>query len=157
MFTFRRVLQDGLEANRSIGSDYTLVLKEKSQKEFDKTFKLFYGDPEENLEQPIYGFIITEGGKDIIPLYVNSKNYMMTDSGKTYANITSGYYGLSSALQCNPTTEFTTLKDCKIHPEVKATLMNDLEGCKYLPTNNLKKTAHNEAITKCINLISKNY
>lgn len=35
----------------------------------------------------VYAFIVSEGGKEIYPLFKNQRNYIMTDSGKTFSNL----------------------------------------------------------------------
>lgn len=80
MFTLRKITQTGVEMNFNLGDSYTLVTKENSPEEFEKGLKehLFYGD--------IYAFV--SWNNEILPLYKNQKNYIVSESGKTYDNLT---------------------------------------------------------------------
>lgn len=40
------------------------------------------------VEDQIYAFVTSEGGKDVFPLYIRQKNFIMTDTGKTFSNLT---------------------------------------------------------------------
>ena len=80
MFTLRKITQSGIEMNFDLGNAYTLVVKERSLEDFNKEMKdhPFYND--------IYAFIIYKD--DVLPLYKNQKNYIVSESGKTYDNLT---------------------------------------------------------------------
>lgn len=80
MFTLRKITQSGIEMNFDLGNAYTLVVKERSPKDFDKEMKdhPFYNE--------IYAFIIYKD--EILPLYKNQKNYIVSENGTTYSNLT---------------------------------------------------------------------
>ena len=80
MFTLRKITQSGVEMNFDLGDTYILITKERSPEDFEQKMKdhPFYGD--------IYAFI---SYKDkVLPLYKNQKNYIVSENGTTYSNLT---------------------------------------------------------------------
>lgn len=80
MFTLRKITQTGVEMNFNLGDSYTLVTKENSPEEFEKGLK------EHPFYEDIYAFV--SWNNEILPLYKNQKNYIVSESGKTYDNLT---------------------------------------------------------------------
>ena len=83
MYTLRTIPQGYPARNESLGSYYTVILKEQNPKEFTETCKIFWN--EENSGHT-YGFVVNETGK-IIPLMEGCFHYIMTDNGKTFDNL----------------------------------------------------------------------
>ena len=84
MFVLRKIFGNGVENNYSIGEHYQLILKETNSLEFDSLSKqVFDGQDDE-----CYGFVVGEDIKSPITLWVCQKNYIMTDGGKTFDNLT---------------------------------------------------------------------
>ena len=82
MFILRRIIETGgKECNTVIGNHYSLILKSRSQEEFDMAQKVF-GIHEET----ILGFISGTNG-DLIALYCGSDYFVMTDTGRTFERI----------------------------------------------------------------------
>lgn len=67
--------------NFDLGNHYTLITKERSPEEFEKGVKdyPFYDD--------IYAFISWKEG-EILYLYKDQKNYIVSENGTTYSNLT---------------------------------------------------------------------
>lgn len=86
MYTLRKIFKDGVEANIALGNSYNFVTKERSEEEFTKIAKITFDTETE--EERIYAFITSEGGKEFYPLFTNQLNFIMTDSGRTFANLT---------------------------------------------------------------------
>ena len=84
MFILRRVTSENIEINWCLGKSYTLVLKERNNGEFCKIAKRIKLDPASG---GVYGFVTCDGGVDIIPLYDESRYFIMASDGKTVANI----------------------------------------------------------------------
>lgn len=80
MFTLRKITNDGLEMNFSLGDSYTLVIKERSPKEFEDKMK------DHPFYDKTYAFIYWKD--EILPLYKNQKNYIVSENGTTYSNLT---------------------------------------------------------------------
>lgn len=80
MFVLRRVSGNGVEMNHAIGSSYTLVHSEQNPEEFEATMNAGRYAPE------TFAFVSDERGK-VIALYGGQTNYIMTDSGQTFARI----------------------------------------------------------------------
>lgn len=80
MFALRKITNDGLEMNFSLGDSYTLVTKDRSPKEFEDKMK----------DHPFYdkanAFIYCKD--EILPLYKTQKNYIVSENGTTYSNLT---------------------------------------------------------------------
>ena len=83
MFILRRITNQKLEINTSLGIEYVFVSKEKNEDEFNFRVKL-WGSAD---LIDVYGLICFEDSESIIPLYVDSSYYIMTSDGKTFANI----------------------------------------------------------------------
>lgn len=86
MFILRKISGCGVEGNTSLGNHYTVVLKDRNPEAFEET-KETYGSEWVTSNQ-VYGFVTSEGGKDIHCLYPKQGNYIMTESGSTFDNLT---------------------------------------------------------------------
>lgn len=86
MFILRKITgRDGIEINFSLGESYTLVTKGMNKPEFDKVFEVHFKGVYEY--EDVYGFITSEGGKEIHPLFGTQKTYIMTESGQTFSRL----------------------------------------------------------------------
>jgi hypothetical protein len=96
MFALRKVFKDHTQINLNLGNEYSLVERDSNYDKFSETFLIEFASghvadlDEETTEFTIncYAFVIGEGGKTIHPLYKNQFNYIMTESGKTFSNLT---------------------------------------------------------------------
>jgi len=94
MFILRRISADGVEMNHAVGENYTYIHRTFNPLDFQATFKLYFEknhvadlDPSSDDDTTqVYAFICN--GKFLQPLYKRQKNFMMTDSGNTFANLT---------------------------------------------------------------------
>ena len=75
MYTLRRIFNCGFQTNVSLNDNYSLAYKGSA--EFEKAYKELDDD-----SITIYAFV------NSIPLYRNSSYYIMTESGKTFSNLT---------------------------------------------------------------------
>ncbi len=80
MFALRKITNDGLEMNFSLGDSYTLVIKDRSPKEFEDKMK------DHPFYDKAYAFIYCKD--EILPLYKTQKNYIVSENGTTYSNLT---------------------------------------------------------------------
>lgn len=87
MYTLRKIAENGVEYNTSLGNEYTLIHSERNVKEFNESFKLFWNETYDPDKNNTFAFITKEGGI-LIPLFKNQFNFIMTDSGKTFSNLT---------------------------------------------------------------------
>jgi hypothetical protein len=96
MFTLRRISGNGAEINHFLGESYTYIDRWNSPEEFEKCYKTYSGDtavpkydPEsEDADKRIFGFISSSHPVHYFqPLWANQKAYIMTDGGKTFANL----------------------------------------------------------------------
>lgn len=93
MYTLR-TFTDVSELNINLGDQYEITRRFVSPKEFAKSFEAHFekkhvadSDPDASEESKLcYAIIHTK--RDTIPLYKGQNNYIMTDSGKTFSNIT---------------------------------------------------------------------
>lgn len=90
MFILRKITANGLQMNTAIGSNYNVVFREENPHEFDRIISSGWED-----DSKIYGFV--ENFEHQIPLYVNHQNYIMSDSGKTFSNLTHRNYEVDKA------------------------------------------------------------
>jgi len=94
-FILRKVLKDGTQTNILIGNQYRLIERDVNYDQFseafEKEFEKFHVadlDPEsDSFSKNCYAFLIVNEGSLLIPMYKNQWNYIMTDSGKTFANL----------------------------------------------------------------------
>lgn len=88
MYTLRRIAGDGVQMNIALGKTYNLIEKDKSLSEFNRCYQhLFKMKEDEALVTSVYAFVSDEDGKNIYPLFKTQKAYIMTESGKTFSNI----------------------------------------------------------------------
>jgi hypothetical protein len=95
MFTLRIII-DEIQTNESLGDNYTLVHREYNYEEFCRLYKTVFGtdhvadtDPQsDNYTKSCYAFLSMEGLGKIRPLYKKQLYFVMTDSGKTFDNLT---------------------------------------------------------------------
>ncbi len=96
-FILRRISTRGVEMNFALGGKYTVVHKAEAPEEFHRDLRrhhgVYDGNPVDSVsalpvDESIYAFVGSEGGLDIYPLYINQSNYIMTDGGKTFHNLT---------------------------------------------------------------------
>ena len=98
MFVLRKFNGKGLESNQSLGDSYHIVYRETQYEEFCRSFKAWCGkdhvadgDTEAtDITKRCYALIIHMEGRKIIPLYKTQENYIMTENGRTFANVTYG-------------------------------------------------------------------
>ena len=84
MFVLRKIFGNGIENNYALGEHYQLILKETNSLEFDSLSKQVF----DSQDDECYGFVVGEDIKNPISLWVSQKNYIMTDGGKTFDNLT---------------------------------------------------------------------
>lgn len=95
MYTLRKMI-DNIQSNQEIGSEYQVVERFTNYDEFCKAFAIFFGrehvadldDTSDNYTKNCYAILIVNNGSSIIPLYMNQQNYIMSENGKTFSNLT---------------------------------------------------------------------
>jgi hypothetical protein len=94
MFVLRKIIGN-TQTNYVLGIQYQVVERFADPEEFCKIFKSEFGynhvaDLDENADnytKNCYAFIVLQDFASI-PLYMNQKNYVMTETGKTFSNLT---------------------------------------------------------------------
>ena len=77
----RKITKSGIELNIPMGDEgYTFIDKEINKKEF----KEMIGEEKSDL---IYAFIVCRGGATVLELFNKQNAYVMTETGKTFANV----------------------------------------------------------------------
>lgn len=92
MFILRRFSGQGVEMNHTLGKDYTLIHRETNPGEFREIFQKFFHKPHvadldptaDDDTKNVFAFV---SGDILQPLYKNQKNYIMTESGKTFCHL----------------------------------------------------------------------
>lgn len=95
MYTLRKIVED-VQHNQNLGNNYQVVERETNYDEFCKAFKVAFqtdhvadlDDSSTEFTKNCYAIIFAHGGSETIPLYKNQFNYIMTESGKTFSNLT---------------------------------------------------------------------
>src|SRR6186713_2491804 len=96
-YTLRTMVANNtIQNNRYLGEEYQVVGREENYEEFSRHYERYFGkkhvadlDPEsDGFSKDTYCFITASGGSQWIPLYKSQRNYIMTDSGQTFSNLT---------------------------------------------------------------------
>lgn len=93
MYTLRTVEANQKQTNQLIGDLYSFVDRDSNEEEFSDIFKDLFGKPHvadlddtaDDHTKNVYGFIQHLGCT--IPLYKENAYYIMTESGKTFSNL----------------------------------------------------------------------
>lgn len=85
MYTLRKITGEGVQMNFNLGNSYSVVTLEANEEQFKKEYELFWNEKHSEKSET-YAFVSYEGG-NVLPLYKNQFNYIMTDSGKTFSNL----------------------------------------------------------------------
>lgn len=93
MFILRRISSHGIEMNKALGENYTYIARDRNYEEFQRAFKECYNmeyvpddDPKSNDDtKNCYAFVAN--GSVNQPLFTHQKNFIMTECGKTFANL----------------------------------------------------------------------
>ena len=86
MFILRRITSENVEINDCLGTSYVMILKERNLAEFERTAKNMGWD-DAGMTEDMYGFITHDNCSVTIPLYRESRYFIMASDGKTVANI----------------------------------------------------------------------
>lgn len=92
-FILRTVTEGNREINQLIGNTYSFVDRDFDYTEFCDSFEKAFGrchvaDLDETANEHtknVYGFVLWYG--ESIPLYKDHNYYIMTESGKTFSNL----------------------------------------------------------------------
>lgn len=87
MFILRQIFKDGTPSNRCIGDNYTVIHREGNKEKFNESLGLVKSHPD---QEKIYAFLEYGNGVELWPLYEYFSYYIMTESGKTFDNISFG-------------------------------------------------------------------
>lgn len=94
-FILRKVIEN-VQSNQELGNQYQVIVREENYNDFGKAFEKVFGrthvaddDSESNdYTKKCYAIIVCNDASELIPLYKNQSNYVMTESGKTFCNLT---------------------------------------------------------------------
>ncbi|MDV3822940.1 hypothetical protein CMU07_09255 [Elizabethkingia anophelis] len=94
MFVLRRISGERIEMNKVIGDGYTVIDRESNAEDFKKAFEHYFEkrqiadlDSESDSDtKNCYAFVTNDSF--IQPLYKNQQNYIMSENGKTFSNLT---------------------------------------------------------------------
>jgi hypothetical protein len=87
MYTLRKIAENGVEFNISLGDNYCLIHSERNSEEFEKSFEDFWKEKHDPYKNETYAFVC-KNGYELIPIFKKDFNFIMTDSGKTFSNLT---------------------------------------------------------------------
>lgn len=85
MYTLRKLFPDGTQGNTAIGTHYSVILKDRAEKPFNETSDILYKGTQ---PEGVYGFVVTTGGEEIIPLCRKQFAFIMSPYGRTFDNLT---------------------------------------------------------------------
>jgi hypothetical protein len=84
MFILRQITKKGKISNMCIGTMYEVVSKEIDKEGFEFLLRVVNSHPD---QKDIYAILIYGEGQNTYPLYKGVRSYIMTESGKTFDNI----------------------------------------------------------------------
>ena len=86
MYTLRIVFEDKTEQNINLENRYRVIGYETKQ--FEEMKDQFYKDNivPSDYTQILYKFVIAQDGTEY-PLYLNNKNYIVSENGSTFAKL----------------------------------------------------------------------
>lgn len=95
-FILRKVLNDSTTTNIILGEQYQVIDREKNYEEFQKVFEKNFNQfhvsdldsTSDSFSKNCYSILIVNEGSKLIPLYKKQWNYIMTETGKTFENLT---------------------------------------------------------------------
>jgi hypothetical protein len=85
MLILRTILETKEENNQELGSNYRIVKKNDSEDKFNDM--LAFVNVNSEYEKEVYAVVSASDSSVHIPLFNRNKYYIMTDSGKTFANL----------------------------------------------------------------------
>lgn len=96
MFILRTISKDGVETNLEVGTAYDLIRRDENPEIFRYQFKVHFNhnhvadtDTEAtDYTRDCYGFVWGSQEQYVYPLFKDEENYIMTESGKTFSNLT---------------------------------------------------------------------
>lgn len=93
MYTLTEVAtgKENVGFHQALGEKFSIIEREISQGEFEKAYNALYNNQvfeEKDINKDIYCLVVTEGGRDIIPLYKSNFYYIVGETGKTFKNLT---------------------------------------------------------------------
>ncbi len=80
MYTLRKIDKENRECNTNLGNHYSVLHSERNEKEFNDAVIEHYD------KDKIHCFVFDEGGR-LNAIYKNEAAYIMTDTGKTFDNL----------------------------------------------------------------------
>lgn len=89
-FILRTLSGDGVEMNFHLGKSYTYICREVNKRDFKRLHNAVIGIAEgddEEAEPELRAYITCNHGADVHSIRSNQKNYIMTESGKTFARL----------------------------------------------------------------------
>jgi len=94
MYTLRKIIE-GMEFNQEIGTQYQVIDRTTNYEKFAEAFNLCLGyrhvadlDTESDQHtKNCYTILVINKGAEMIPLYIGQSNYIMTETGKTFSNL----------------------------------------------------------------------
>lgn len=87
MFYLRKITEDKVESNFSLGYNYSYTHKDVNPKGFEELCISIYGEDLPTLVNNIFGIIVARDGQFIFPLFRSSDYYIMTENGKTFSKL----------------------------------------------------------------------
>lgn len=85
MYHLRTITEEGVESNKQLGREYSVISREKNQKAFTNVVEQAFKD---GVDEEIYAFVTAMGGAMVYGLHEKSQAYIMTESGATFSNLT---------------------------------------------------------------------
>lgn len=84
----RKITGTGIQLNIPMGDEgYTFIDRKRNEKEFDGMKDEAAKQAKDKTEDCIYAFIVCCGGSKILALSNKQSAYIMTETGKTFANV----------------------------------------------------------------------
>lgn len=91
MYTLRSLTSEGHESNIALGNNYTFIPRKYAEEAFKRVYQNAYESTGKSFQEipnkECYGMIQSEN-VNFIFLWESEKNFIMTENGKTFSNLT---------------------------------------------------------------------
>lgn len=85
MFILRQINKEGLESNMCLGNRYSITNRDQHPVRFNESLGVTVTHPD---QEKVFAIVSFNKGSDSYPLYEGQSYYIMTESGRTFANVT---------------------------------------------------------------------
>jgi len=84
----RTQFNTGYQVNYWVGNEYHLIEKDSCRDEFEKMAETYFKDTRDIFLKDTYAFVCYNKGKDVMPLFKEHYNCILSPNGELFATLT---------------------------------------------------------------------